>query len=345
MDANQNDHIDMKQLPKVDLHRHLEGTLRLDTMMELSRTYGITLPIKPALTALVQVQETDPYNFSNFLSKFQTLRLFYVSEKVIRRITHEAIMDAAADNVRHLELRFTPVALSRAQSYPLGHVMDWVIESAQVASAAVGITTCLIASVNRHESVSQAEAVAREAIYRKNSGIVGLDLAGSEAEYPALPFRSILREARLSGLRVTVHAGEWGGAENVREAIQDLHADHIGHGVRVLEDPALVDLARELCIPFEVCITSNHQSGVVNDLSMHPFVQMLSSGLNATINTDDPSISDIDLSDEYNLAYNRLGISLHVLKERILAAAWASFLPEEEKHKLVQRLEGELSRF
>lgn len=325
-------------LPKVELHRHLEGSLRLSTLTEIGRTHGFDLIGTDYLRPLVQVSENEPFTFENFLSKFTTLRLFYRSPEVIERITREAIEDAAVDNVKYLELRFTPVALSRAEDFPLHEVIDWVVEGARKGEEELGVKTRLITSINRHESVELAEEVASLAVERKNSGIVGLDLAGSEATASATPFIEIFKEAQQSGLKITVHAGEWGGAENVREAIADFQTDRIGHGVRVMEDRKVVALAQERGTPFEVCITSNYQSGVVFSLQDHPFPQMLSAGLNATLNSDDPSISQIVLSHEYRLANEDLGVPLAVLRDQTLAAAKAAFLPDEERIALVQEI-------
>lgn len=332
------DHVYFKKLPKVDLHRHLEGSLRVSTLMDIAREHGITLPLRPGLPHMVQMQPHDPFNFSVFLSKFQTLRLFFRSPEVISRLTHEAIADAAADGVIHLELRFTPVALSRAEGFELSSVMDWVCQAAKEASAKFGISTCLIASVNRHESTELAEQVARLAAERIHKGIVALDLAGNEAEFAAEPFTAVFKEAHASGLKLTVHAGEWSGPEAVRTAMLQLEADRIGHGVRTLEDPEISALAAERYIPFEVCITSNYQTGVVPALSAHPFARMLNAGLNATINTDDPSISQITLSDEYQRTCQDIGLHPDTLNERILAAARASFLSEAEKQTLINRI-------
>jgi len=328
-------------LPKVDLHRHLEGSLRLSTLTEIGRTHGIDLVGTDHLRPLVQVGENEPYTFENFLSKFTTLRLFYRSPEVIGRITREAIEDAAIDNVRYLELRFTPVALSRAEDFPLGEVMDWVIDGVQDGEAKLGIKTRLIASINRHESVELAEQVAQLAIERKDKGLVGLDLAGSEATAPATPFVGIFQEAQQSGLNITIHAGEWGTAENVRQAIEAFETQRIGHGVRVMEDPNTVALAQERGTTFEVCITSNYQSGVVPELKAHPFAHMLSAHLNATLNTDDPSISQIVLSNELRLANEHLGVPLGTLRDQTLAAAQAAFLPEDERVALVEMLTTE----
>lgn len=333
-----------KSLPKVELHRHLEGSLRLTTMIETAREFDLDIPYKEMddFRPLVQVQDGEPFTFSNFLSKFQTLRLFYQSPEVINKIAHEVVADAAADNVRYLEIRFTPVALTRIRDFPLGEAMDWVISSAKRAAKEYGINTRLIASVNRHESPELAEEVIKLAIDRKRKGIVGIDLAGSEAEFSGEPFMGIFREAKEEGMKITIHAGEWSGAENVAEAINELGADRIGHGVRVVEDKDVVALAAERKIPFEVCVTSNHQSGSVTSLEEHPVVEMMDSGLNVTINTDDPSISQIDLSDEYELVCENQNMSIYQLQDSILAAARAAFLSKKAKGTLVKSIEEEL---
>jgi adenosine deaminase len=332
-----------RALPKIELHRHLEGSLRIRTMLEVARALGMTVPVGTGeLSHLVQVQGNEPFTYQNFLSKFNTLRMFYRSPEIIYRVTREAVEDAARDNVKYLELRFTPVALSRAERFPLGDVMDWVCESSQSAAQEFDIKVGLIASVNRHESVELAEQVAWLAADRKARNILGLDLAGNEAEFPAEPFQGVLREARQSGLHLTIHAGEWGGAGNVRAAIEVLEAERIGHGVRVMEDLETAALARERGTVFEVCVTSNHQTGVVKSLEAHPLMKMITAGLNVTLGTDDPSISQITLSDEYQRACKDLGLSRTILKERILAAARASFLPEAGRESLTESLRKDL---
>ncbi len=326
-----------RQIPKVDLHRHLEGSLRLETLREAAVQYGIELP-GDGLPGLVQMQPGDRPTFSTFLAKFQVLRQFYRSPELIERMTREAVCDAANDGVTHLELRFTPVALGRQQGFSPAQVMDWVAASASRAAVECGIVVRLIASVNRHEPVEQAEAIARLAVERIGQGIVGLDLAGNEAEFPALPFASVFREARSSGLHITVHAGEWGGAANVSEAVGAFGAERIGHGVRVLEDPRVVDLVRERGTALEVCLTSNVQSGVVPTLADHPLLRLLDAGLNITLGTDDPSVSGIALSGEYQLAVEGLGLSPDRLEGMILASARAAFLPDEEREALARRI-------
>jgi len=331
-------------LPKVELHRHLEGSLRLTTMLDIADRHGVTVPVSMFnLSGLVQVQDQDPMTFTNFLEKFKTLRLFYKSPDVIHRVTQEAIEDAARDNIRYMELRFTPVALSRAEGFPLHDVMDWVASSASESARKNNIKVGLIASVNRHESPELAEQVAWLAAEHIKDGLVGLDLAGNEAEFKAEPFRDIFKEAKQSGLHVTIHAGEWGPAANVREAIEVMGAERIGHGVRVLEDEKVVALAKERGTTFEVCVTSNYQSGVVKSLPEHPLPRMIEAGLNVTVNTDDPSVSRITLSHEYQHIGENMNVSFEVLRDSVLKAAQASFLRDAEKKDLVESLRQELN--
>ncbi len=332
-------------IPKVELHRHLEGSLRVETLLEIGQDHGIihnkqTKTLRP----LVQMGEDEPYTFENFLSKFTALRSFYRSPKVIGRITREAIQDAAKDNIRYLELRFTPVALSKVEGFPLDQVIDWVIEGAREGQEIYGVKTRLIASINRHEGVGLAKKVVRLAIQRRDRGIVGLDLAGNEAKFSAKPFVGCFKQAQQAGLHVTVHAGEWNGAHNVAEAIEEIGATRIGHGVRTMEDEAVVKLARRQKTVFEVCITSNYQSGVVTDLRQHPYPRMLDAGLSATLNTDDPSVSNITLAEEYQVACETLEVPLSVLRPQIMAAARAAFLPQEEKETLIDSLQQELDQ-
>jgi adenosine deaminase len=331
-------------LPKIELHRHLEGSLRLDTMAEIAEQHGIHFSSRDELRSLVTVLETDPFTFKNFLSKFDTLRRFYRSPEVIGRVAYEAVADAAADNVRYMELRFTPYALSVARGYPLAEVMDWVIERVAQASREHNIQTRLIASMNRHEDLKIAEQVIQFAVDRKDCGVVGIDLAGNEAEFSARPFTDLFKAAKQAGMHITVHAGEWGKVGNIYDALTYLDAERIGHGVRVLDDPQVVDLALKRDTTFEVCMTSNYQSGVVPPLTEHPITRMLNAGINITLNTDDPSICSITLSDEYQVAEKEMGLPVNVIKDRVLAAAAAAFLPEAERVALLESLTREFEK-
>ncbi|MFN2144600.1 MAG: adenosine deaminase [Anaerolineales bacterium] len=334
-----------RSLPKIELHRHLEGSLRLSTMLEIARLHDLDLPYRDVegFRPLVQVVKGEPYNFENFLAKFTSLRYFYQSPEAIKRVTHEAIEDAASDNIRYMELRFTPVALTRVQDFPLGEAIDWVIETVEQTSTQYDIQVKLIASVNRHEPLELAEEVIQLAVDRKGRGILAVDLAGDEANFPGEEFAPVFREAQQAGMRTSIHAGEWGGPERITLAVETLGAERIGHGVRVLEDRSVTAQMKEHQIAFEVCPTSNQQSGVISEIGKHPLLEMIDAGLLTTVNTDDPGISQIDLSHEYLVCNQQLGISMESLRSLILNAAEVSFLPEVEKQALIERFTAELN--
>jgi adenosine deaminase len=324
-------------LPKVELHRHLEGSLRLSTLVELAKQYQLDVPAYDleGLRSHVQIMPGAPATIEHFLSKFSTLRQFYCAPDVIRRFVREAVEDAAADNVKYMELRFTPKALAKLKHFAFAEVIKWVCQAAQEAQEANDIIVRLIVSPNRHESALEGQQAIEAAIDMRSRGIVGVDLCGQENGYPANPFAGILAEARQSGMHVTIHAGEWAGPHNVRYAIEHLGATRIGHGVRVLEDHPTVRLAQEAGTYFEVCPTSNIQSGVVRAIEQHPLPDMRYLNLNTTINTDDPSVSNITLTDELYLAMKALGFGLDDVKKNILNAVHSAFLPDAERAKLV----------
>ncbi len=332
--------------PKIELHRHLEGSTRLTTLIEVAREFDIPLPAYDLehLRPYVQMTDDDEANFAVFLSKFNVLRQFYRSPQVIRRITREAIEDAAADNIKYMELRFTPHALARQNECSYEEVIRTVAEASARAQVDFDIQVKLIVSFNRHEPVDVAEQVLDAVLALKNSSIVAIDMAGLEDEHPAAPFRAMFERARAKGLFVTIHAGEWAGPESVQDAIEHAQPQRIGHGVRTVEDSAVVKLVREHGITLEVCPTSNLQSGVVSRLQHHPLPDLMFLELPTTINTDDPSLSNITLTDELMLAHVGLGVSLDLIKRNILNAARSAFLPRDERAALAAWFEDALQR-
>lgn len=331
----------VRALPKIDLHRHLEGAVRLPTLVEIARRHGIEMPEYDVetLRPFVQMMPGETRNHQHFLGKFHTLRQFFRSPDVIRRVTHEAVADAAADNVKYLELRFTPPALSNIMGCSYHDVIGWVCDAASDAAGDYAIQVRLIISMNRHESVEIGEQVLAAALAHRDRGVVAVDLAGNEDGYSARPFRKLFKRAKAEGLGVTIHAGEWAGAESVRYAVKYLNPDRIGHGVRAIEDPTLVDLLAKRRTVLEVCPSSNVDSGVVADWPQHP-LRELRRRVPVTINTDDPLVSGITLSDEIARAMTFLGLSLDDVKQHILTAAQVSFLPQDEREALVTQFAG-----
>ncbi len=335
----------LQRLPKVDLHRHLEGSLRLETLAEIAREHGIDLPSYEIEHLRPYVQITnDPPNFQRFLEKFRLLRRFYTTREAVERVAYEAIVDAAEDNVRYLELRFNPAALSQAGGFGFDKVADWVIEAADRAAADTHIVVRLLCTIVRHEPIELAERTIEVALARRDRGIVGVDLAGDEVRFSALPFRDVLRRAADGGLGITIHAGEAAGADNVREAIELLGANRIGHGIRSIENSDVVKVLRDRHVTLEVCPTSNLQTGVMQKFGHHPLRDLYLLGVPVTINTDDPSISDTTLTDEYLVAIMGMGVTLRNIREFNWLAVQAAFLPADERTILGQRITEEFDR-
>ncbi|MDY7042432.1 MAG: adenosine deaminase, partial [Chloroflexota bacterium] len=262
----------LQAMPKVDLHRHLEGSLRLQTLAEIAREHGIDLPSHniEELRPLVQVVDGDPNDFHHFLGKFELLRRFYSCREAVERVAYEAVADAAADNVRYLELRFSPASLAMVQDFSLEEVTEWVIQATRRAQKEHHITVRLIVSVIRDFGREVAQNVIEVAIAYRDRGVVGLDLTGDEVRYPGKPFAEPFRRAKAAGLGITVHAGEAMGPERVHEAITVLEADRIGHGVRTIENSDVVQLVLRRGVALEVCPTSNLQTGVVRSVGTLP---------------------------------------------------------------------------
>ncbi len=335
--------VDLSRLAKVDLHRHLEGSLRLETVRQLAVDGHIPLPRDPdRLAREICIQPDEPRSPRAFLSKFEAIRKVFQSTEIVRRAAFEAVEDAAQDGVRYLELHTTPSALTEATGADFGLMLDTVWEGASEAAAGNDIEVRLVASVNRHEGLNIAVPVAKAAAERLGKGLVALDLAGDESINLGREFLTVFHQAKQDGLKLSAHAGEWAGPESVRFAIEDLGADRIAHGVRVLEDKDVALMARDRRIPFLVCITSNLQSGVADSPEAHPLPAMIQAGLQVSINTDDPSLSGTRLSDEYRLALETMDLSVETLKGLILSAAQAAFLPEREKRALGDRLQKAL---
>lgn len=330
----------LKAMPKVELHRHLEGSIRLRTLIEVAEQHNIPLPTYDfdVLRPYVQVTREDPAIPTQFLSKFRVLRQFFVAEDVIRRVAREVVEDAAADNIRYMELRFTPIALAKCMDYPLADVMTWVSETVQEAAARTGINVNLIVAMNRHESVQLGEQMMRLAVDFLGRGVTAVDLCGNEEGHPADDFTPLFLEAHQAGLGVTIHAGEWAGPENVIYAIEHIKASRIGHGVRAVEDSFALQLARENNVYFEVCPTSNLQTGVVASVGQHPLIDLRFLDVNITLNTDDPSVCNTTLTDEYALAVQGLHFPVDYLQHCIVNAVQSAFLPDAEKATLEAEL-------
>ncbi len=321
--------------PKIDLHRHLEGSLRLETLHELSSRYKLDeLTAIEQLRASVQIRPGDARTPENLLAKFRVIRRFFKDPEVIGRFVHETIEDAASDGIKVLELRFTPAAIQPVSNLPLADIIEAVCVAGQEAAKLHNLQLGLIVSVNRHEPLEQAERVLHLAADRIGNGVRGVDLAGDENAVALDPFIPLFKEAKQAGLKLTIHAGEWGGAENILRAIEEIGADRIGHGVRVMEDPGVLHIARTSGVGFEISPSSNILTGIFDDYTSHSLPSMIDAGLKVAITTDDPSIFGTTLTREHEITIQYLGLSRETIKGLTLQAIQISFFDEKEKRAL-----------
>ncbi|HEX3131257.1 MAG TPA: adenosine deaminase [Thermoanaerobaculia bacterium] len=321
--------------PLVELHRHLDGNVRLETVLDLGRQHNVDLPAwtLEELRPYVQIVDREA-SLLDFLAKFEMLRRVMVDYDAVRRIVRENVEDAVREGIDYIELRFSPRFMAEHYNLDVLGVAEAACDALEEARD-LPSKAKLIGIISRHYGPEAAWGELDAAIRLRDRGIVALDLAGDEANFPGDLFVDHFRKAREAGLHVIAHAGEAAGPESVRQAVLGLGAERIGHGIRSVEDPAVIDLLLERGIPLEVCPTSNVQTSTVPDLASHPLPDLLARGLSVNLNTDDPSISGIDLAHEYRVAQESLKLGeddLRRLQENAVAAA---FLTPEERADLL----------
>ena len=323
----------LADLHKIDLHRHLEGAVRPATVAEICRTHHIELPTYDdgELAAILKLSKPAD-DLAGFLLPFRLIKFSFVDREAIARITFEAAEDAWLDNVRHVELRFSPEFMGFYHHVKLKDVMDGIASGANLAMRRMPITMKLIVSISRDLSPETMQMewpapseIARLAVDYADRGVVGLDLAGREAGYPPDLFIEPFRIARDAGLGITVHAGEDAGPESIREAILELGATRIGHGVRIVRDAEVMSLARDRGVTLETCPTSNVLTHAVESLEAHPIRELYDAGLRVTVNTDDPTVCGVNLTHEYALVAEKFGFTLDEIGALIENARRAAF--------------------
>lgn len=324
--------------PLVELHRHLDGNVRLSTVLDLAREHGLELPAwtPEELRPHVQVMEREP-SLVSFLEKLELLRRVMVDYDAVARIVRENLEDAVAEEIDHIELRFSPVFMAELHGLDPARVAQVACETLAESLETLPLSAKLIGILSRTYGVESAWRELEAILPFGDRGIVAIDLAGDEAGFPGELFVDHLTRAREAGFHVVVHAGEAAGSESVRQAVEELGAERIGHGIRAAEDPAVVELLRRRRIPLEVCPTSNVQTSTVASYREHPLPYLLRQGLEVTLNTDDPSISGIDLAHEYRVAEEELGLSEEELKTLQENALEAAFLTDAERRELADR--------
>jgi adenosine deaminase len=322
------------KLPLIDLHHHLDGSLRLETILELGLKHNLPLPAKTleGLRPYVQVSTPQP-GVMKFIEKFEWMTGVLVDYEACRRAAFENVEDAAKEGLDYIELRYSPWFMAEAHHLnPVG-VIEAVTDGVKHGEIDFGIRANQVGILSRHYGPEIAHKELSALLAHKHY-ISGLDLAGDEAHFPGGLFEEHFKKAREAGWHITVHAGEADGASSIWQAIQGLGAERIGHAVHAPEDPELIDYLCEHQIGIECNLTSNVQTSTVSDYASHPLKFFLEQGLLATINTDDPGISAIDLHYEYEVAAPLAGLTAQQCRQAQENALMTAFLTEEEKQAL-----------
>jgi adenosine deaminase len=324
--------------PLTDLHRHLDGNIRLSTIWQLAQEHSIVLPADSLekLKSKVQIQQKTA-DLLAFLEKMELGVSVLASEQACFRIAYENIEDAKLAGLDYVELRFSPVFMAQAHNLPVDQVVDAVIAGCKAGTKKYGVPVNLIGILSR----SYGEATCHQelqALLRAKDEIVALDLAGDEKGFPAIRFKQHFKLARDAGWNITVHAGEADGSHSIRQAIDELGATRIGHSVAALEDPHLMDFMANNNISIECCLTSNFQTGACTNIADHPIKTFMERGIVVTLNTDDPGVSGIEIGDEYKLAREVVGLTTEQLAQIQLNGVKVAFAADSVKRTLLSQL-------
>lgn len=338
------DRAHLQQLPKIELHNHLDGGLRAGTVLELARDIGYTgLPAHDEEELAAWFYRGGVGSLEEYLAGFEHTIAVMQTRPALERVAYEAGLDLHADGVIYAEVRFAPVLNTR-----LGMQREEIIEAALAglarAQSETGIVVNLIVDAMRNMPDSERDV--RAAIKYVGNGVVGFDLAGPEAGYPAGAHRAACELAREHGLRITIHAGEAAGPESIAEALAVCGAERIGHGIRIIEDidsetgvmgPVATTVYANR-IPLEVCPTSNlHTLDIEAD--DHPLGQLVRAGFNVTLSTDNRLMSNVTLTDEFLFGVSHHGLDLSDLHQISVNSAEAAFTDESVKERLLDRVQ------
>ncbi|MBI3945187.1 MAG: adenosine deaminase [Armatimonadetes bacterium] len=320
----------LRDLPKVELHIHLEGSIGPETLLSLFRRHA-----NPEYTTLEQVRRLYRHgSFPEFLALFREILRALRAAEDFEPITFALLADLAAQNVRYAEVTFAPFALSHFHGLDPDRILDAIQAGAARARADHHIHMALLVDLIRNMGVENGWRTARWAARARDRGVVGINLGGDEREFPAAPFAGIYRWARDQGLRTTAHAGEGDGPESIRDCARLLRAERIGHATRAVEDPALLDELAERRIPVECCPGSNVATGIVPDLAAHPVRRFFDHGVRLSINSDDPPLFATTLTRELQQLQAVHHFTDAEIRQLARSAVEMSFLPEERKAAL-----------
>ena len=334
----------IRRLPKAELHVHLDGSLRPRTILELATEQGVKLPTRDLgkLTRLLQAGKRTK-NLADYLKIFDYTLSVMQERDALYRVAHELVEDCAAENVRHIEVRYSPI-LHRKKKLSFEDIVDPVIAGLRDAGAkhnvSTGVIICGIRSMSPRVSMELAEL----AVAYKGRGVLAFDLAGQERDYPAKEHRGAFQLILKNNINSTVHAGEAFGPASIGQALHYCGAHRIGHGTRLIENPDLLRYVNDHRIPLEVCLSSNVQTRAVKSIKAHPCGHYLKMGLRVTLSTDNRLMSATTVSHEIQAAAQAYGLSVYEVKRVILNGFKSSFMPYAQKARMLRDASLDIDR-
>jgi len=323
-------------LPLVDLHRHLEGSMRLSTAIEICHSYNLNLPAWNLVDLQKFVRIDKPVSdIIQIFPRFDMLRQSFVTPDICRRVTRECLEDADQEGLDYLELRFSPYFMAEMHNLSPQAVSEAVCDAWKDSLSALRLKSRLIIILSRTYGPEICKIEMQCALSNKDNGVVGVDLAGDEKRWPAYLFKEDFNRARDAGLFITAHAGEFAGPESIRETMESLHPQRLGHAVRAMDDPGLMDEIAAEGMAIECCPTSNYLTATIPGLKDHPLPIFLKHGIKATLNTDDPSfMGSLTIQQEYHTAKTEMGLDQKELDTVQINGLEAAFLDEKNKSQL-----------
>lgn len=333
----------LQRLPKTDLHVHLDGSVRPETLIELAREYGKVMPSGDAERLRDFMHVKDATNLVDYLARFDITLAVMQTAEALERIAYELAEDAAAEGVRYMEVRYSPVLHGQEGLSGLAAV-EAPLRGLRRAERDFGIRTGIIVCGIRNMSPETSMELAELTVGYKDRGVVAFDLAGAEYDNPAKRHKEAFYRVVNANVAATIHAGEAYGPESIHQALHYCNANRIGHGTRLFEDPDLMEYVNNFRIPLEICLTSNVQTRAVASFEEHPLRLYYDEGLVVTINTDNRLMSATTVTDEYWRAHEHLDFTWDELCDVAVMGFESAFLPYREKQALVESVREEIGR-
>ena len=335
----------LKLMPKTDLHVHLDGSLRITTLLDLARQQSVDLPTSNQATLKkILVPGMRCKSLEEYLKPFDIVLKVLQTEEALSRVAFELAEDSAKENVWYLEVRFSPV-LHTNKGLKETLIIDAVLDGLKRAEKKYDIKTGVIVCGMRNISPETSMMIAELAIAYKSRGVVGFDLAGKEESYPAKHHREAFYRILNNNVNCTAHAGEAYGPDSIHQAIHYCGAHRIGHGTRLIEDGDLLNYVNDHRIPLEICLTSNVQTKAVASFEKHPLKFYYDFGLRLTINTDNRLISNTTVTKELALAARYAQLNMNDIKNLIIGGFKSTFLPMREKAIMLSLVNRELEKY